>query len=667
MSGSRKREKDLPMSSNITKSPSPRAGEDWGEGDGKLLTVQGSENCVAIRVCNPVKTDIAIRVQNLSKCYQIYDTPRDRLKQFVAPVLQQIVGQSPKQYFREFWALKDVSFEIKKGESFGIIGRNGSGKSTLLQMICGTLNPTGGSIQTDGRIAAVLELGSGFNPDFTGRENIYLNGSVLGLTEDEIEACLEDILAFADIGDFIDQPVKTYSSGMFVRLAFAIQVNVAPEILIIDEALSVGDFFFQQKCFARMRKMREDGLTLLFVSHDMGTVRDLCAKAIYLSKGHTAFLGDSQDAIRAYLSSEGTHTTTAEVSAITAQPVPEDTVAPDNRLADAMKIALWQRDSNNLNDDHRLLAVVLLDEQATPVTCARIGGKLIFQVFFRTKSEEQGHIFLCLKNKYDHIVTLTGSSFMGMEPLSTKGSSYEVFEFEIDCMLEAGLYSIMVNFGILNAPNQGDVLDSTGWIGPMRVDWEYELKRAPFLGMFGLPCKGRLYGLHKPNKLMTSEEIITRSIITGKDRSGAGGMEIIAACVTDNNGASTFTVKMTEELRFYIYARALRTIDKPYFAIVLYNQLGELIFTGTTVQVMGYSPKLSEGQSIVVGFKVGMTIQAGQYTFRLSCAQPLEVYHPNKGTTLDAYGSLGPLTVLFDYERQRAPFYGIAQLPMEML
>ena len=192
--------------------------------------------------------DIAIRVKGLSKCYGIYASPRERLKQFILPRLQRLVGQAPKQYFHEFWALKDVSFEIKKGETVGIIGRNGSGKSTLLQMICGTLHPTSGSIQTNGRIAALLELGSGFNPEFTGRENVYMNASVLGLSNEEINERFNDIVTFADIGDFIDQPVKTYSSGMMVRLAFAVIAHVDADILVIDEALAVGDAFFVQKC-----------------------------------------------------------------------------------------------------------------------------------------------------------------------------------------------------------------------------------------------------------------------------------------------------------------------------------------------------------------------------------------------------------------------------------
>lgn len=246
--------------------------------------------------------DFAIRVTNLSKCYEIYNTPHDRLKQFVLPRLQRLAGQPPRQYFREFWALKDVSFEVKKGETVGIIGRNGSGKSTLLQLICGTLHLTSGIVETNGRIAALLELGSGFNAEFTGRENIYLNGAVIGLSEEEIDKRFDDICAFADIGEFIEQPVKTYSSGMFVRLAFAIQANVDPEILIVDEALAVGDAYFVHRCMLRINELQKSGTTILFVSHDANSVRNLCSRSIWLVDGSIREEGYSSKVVDAYLS-----------------------------------------------------------------------------------------------------------------------------------------------------------------------------------------------------------------------------------------------------------------------------------------------------------------------------------------------------------------------------
>jgi ABC-type polysaccharide/polyol phosphate transport system ATPase subunit len=236
--------------------------------------------------------DIAIKVSNVDKCYQIYETPSDRLKQFVVPCLQRITRKTYKQYFREFWALKAISFEVQKGETVGIIGRNGSGKSTLLQIICGILTPTSGHVETHGRIAALLELGSGFNPEFTGRENIYMNAAVLGLSKEEIDNRFDDIAAFADIHQFIDQPVKTYSSGMVARLAFSVSVQVDPDVLIIDEALSVGDMAFQEKSFARMKRIRDAGTSILFVSHSPSAVRNFCDRAIWLDTGRVRSIGE---------------------------------------------------------------------------------------------------------------------------------------------------------------------------------------------------------------------------------------------------------------------------------------------------------------------------------------------------------------------------------------
>ena len=244
--------------------------------------------------------ETAIRVEDLSKCYEIYSNPHDRLKQFVAPRLQSVIGQTQKQYFREFWALKDVAFEIKKGETVGVVGRNGSGKSTLLQIICGTLYPTKGKVETNGRIAALLELGSGFNPEFTGRENVYMNAAVMGLGKAEIGERYDDIVAFADIGQFIDQPVKTYSSGMMVRLAFAVAINVDPEILIIDEALSVGDELFQRKCFSRIEAIKKKGATILFVSHSGSVIIELCDRAVLMDGGEMLTSGLPKKIVGSY-------------------------------------------------------------------------------------------------------------------------------------------------------------------------------------------------------------------------------------------------------------------------------------------------------------------------------------------------------------------------------
>lgn len=230
------------------------------------------------------RNDVAIKVSNLSKCYQIYDKPQDRLKQGL--------WRGRKQFYREFWALRDVSFEVNRGETVGVIGRNGSGKSTLLQMICGTLTPTTGEIEVNGRVAALLELGAGFNPEFTGRENVYLNAAIMGLSQQEIERRFDAIAAFADIGEFIEQPVKTYSSGMYVRLAFAVATSVEPDILIVDEALSVGDIAFQNKCMMRIKKLKDQGTNVLFVSHDLSTLQMICDRVIWLHDGLVMAIGD---------------------------------------------------------------------------------------------------------------------------------------------------------------------------------------------------------------------------------------------------------------------------------------------------------------------------------------------------------------------------------------
>jgi lipopolysaccharide transport system ATP-binding protein len=246
-------------------------------------------------------TDIAIRVEGLSKCYQLYDRPQDRLRQFVLPRLSRLAGHAPRSYHREFWALRDVSFEIERGETVGIIGRNGSGKSTLLQKICGTLNPTEGNILANGRIAALLELGSGFNPEFTGRENVYMNAQILGLSREETDARFDDIAGFADIGDHLDQAVKTYSSGMFVRLAFAVAANVTPDILIVDEALAVGDIRFQIKCQRKFNELRDAGKTIVVVSHSASEITRLCNRAIWLDAGQMRGMGVAKSVVNEYL------------------------------------------------------------------------------------------------------------------------------------------------------------------------------------------------------------------------------------------------------------------------------------------------------------------------------------------------------------------------------
>jgi len=233
----------------------------------------------------------AIEVQNLEKIYRLYPTPMDRLKELLIR----------KKRHRDFYALNDVSFIVEKGQRVGIIGQNGSGKSTLLKIICGVLRATNGRVHTNGRIAALLELGAGFNPEFTGRENVYMNGALLGFSRSEMERRFPKIEAFAEIGDFIDRPVKTYSSGMFVRLAFSTAINVDPEILVIDEALSVGDMYFHHRCVSKMESFRDDGITILLVTHDINLVKGFCDKAMLMSAGKLVASGDPEYITEQYM------------------------------------------------------------------------------------------------------------------------------------------------------------------------------------------------------------------------------------------------------------------------------------------------------------------------------------------------------------------------------
>lgn len=324
---------------------------------------------------------ISIRVENLSKCFAIYSNPQHRLFQ--------MFSRSKNKYYREFWALRDVSFELRRGETIGIIGKNGSGKSTLLQMICGTLDQTQGSVLVNGRVAALLELGAGFNPEFTGRENVYLSAALYGLSKDQVDQKFDAITQFADIGEFVEQPVKTYSSGMFVRLAFAIIANVDADILIIDEALAVGDALFTQKCMRFLRKFKEDK-TLLFVSHDTSSVINLCDRAIWLDKGIVKGYGPAKYIAEQYLAAlfdvqpvevaEGTELLKLQTRAA------EPTVWRDQRQdvinasAHRNDIEVFRFDSTHTEEfgkgGAKIVDVALLDADSAPLNWV-VGGEVV--------------------------------------------------------------------------------------------------------------------------------------------------------------------------------------------------------------------------------------------------------------------------------------------------
>ncbi len=303
-------------------------------------------------MCSDLTAAIAspatISVRNLAKCYQIYEKPQHRLLQ--------TLFRGMKRYYRDFWALNEISFEVAPGETFGVIGRNGSGKSTLLQLICGTLTPTRGEVIVNGRMAALLELGAGFNPDFTGRENVYLNATVLGLSHAEIDQRFDRIAAFADIGEFIEQPVKTYSSGMFVRLAFAVIAHVDADILVIDEALAVGDAFFTQKCMRFLREFREHG-TILFVSHDLQAIVSLCNRALCLESGTIKSMGLPKTVCEDYLS-----------SIHAAAPAKQVLAAGASAIAEKVAVSSSEEFGRGYS---RITAVELLNADGTPLGMAK--------------------------------------------------------------------------------------------------------------------------------------------------------------------------------------------------------------------------------------------------------------------------------------------------------
>lgn len=418
-----------------------------------------------------MSSEFAIEVDGLSKCYHIYDKPRDRL--------MQMLYRGRRQYFREFWALRDVTFQVRKGETVGIVGRNGSGKSTLLQIICGTLNPTSGSIRTHGRIAALLELGSGFNPEFTGRENVFLNASVLGLSRAETEARFDEIAAFADIGQFIDQPVKTYSSGMVVRLAFAVAINVDPQILVVDEALSVGDELFQRKCFSRIEAIRAAGATILFVSHSGGTVVELCDRALLLDSGERLALGapkqivgryqkllyvpaDKRDAIREEIRKEGDAVPVAPIDSVSTDGIPAHEGGADRpvELGESYDPAL-KPSSTIAYESHGALiedpAVYTLDgERANNL----IRGNT-YRYRYRVRFERSAsNVRFGMLIKTTTGIELGGAASAGSAraslPFVETGTTFAV-EFVFECRLNPGIY-------FLNAGVVGDINGSETYL-----------------------------------------------------------------------------------------------------------------------------------------------------------------------------------------------------------
>lgn len=421
-----------------------------------------------------MSAEIAVAVRNISKTYRMPVNVRSRLRELFRPLSS--AGGA------EVHALQDVSFDVRRGESLGILGRNGSGKSTLLEIITGTLQPTAGTVSHNGRIAAMLELGSGFHPEYSGRENVFLNGLLMGQSRQAIEARFDDIAAFADIGEVLDQPVKTYSSGMLVRLAFAVQVAFEPDILIVDEALSVGDYFFRQKCYGRIRQLRDRGMTLLFVTHDINTVVNVCDRAICLKKGRLVAEGDPHYAIRAFLESDDATVTRPVRSSDKQAQKPGFTLDP----------AQWRCGGSVPTAAGGLVSVSVVNQQGQPVTTLQMKERIHVQVCFVPDPDRQAHIYLQIKDQFDEIVMTVGTSHLDLHPGMLQPQQLALAEFEVEMSLGGGGYSIAAVMAIPRPPNRlGTVLDRSAPLGPFNISPSYETEKVPFLGPFGLPVSAR--------------------------------------------------------------------------------------------------------------------------------------------------------------------------------
>ncbi|NWF64508.1 MAG: ABC transporter ATP-binding protein [Chloroflexi bacterium] len=411
----------------------------------------------------------AIKLEKVGKMFQLYNQPQDRLKQSIYPRLQRFVGRPARAYFREFWALRNISFEVEAGETVGIVGRNGSGKSTLLQIISGTLMQTIGTVTVNGRLTALLELGSGFNPEFTGRENVYLSGSILGFSREEMDAWFDDIAAFADIGDFIDQQVKFYSSGMYVRLAFATNIMVQPDIMIVDEALAVGDMKFQVKCMSALRRRQEAGSTILFVSHDINAIRSLCTRAIYLDAGQMRQIGPAVEVANAYFKAmreeiDAELTQFKRASSAKDKPVMPRAELPDFKDSQLPRPEQMRQFEQSVSmfrmgaGGARILYADLLDDQGGSLELVEFNQSVWVRILFESHEEKELTVNFYIKD--DKNIPITGSNLaLSNHPLlRVKPGERFLVKYHIPALpLQHGIYSLNVSLmepttSTINAP-----------------------------------------------------------------------------------------------------------------------------------------------------------------------------------------------------------------------
>ena len=451
--------------------------------------------------------EVMLSVQGVSKHYKLWTSPSERLRYSVLSQAHRTLRaflppeSAPLKALRErrnalhqdFTALQPLSFEVRRGESLGIIGRNGSGKSTLLQIIAGTLRPSAGHVDVHGRIAALLELGSGFNMEYTGRENIYLNASILGLTKEETHAKFDAIVAFADIGQFLDQPVKTYSSGMVLRLAFAVSINVEPDILIVDEALAVGDVFFTQKCFQRLREIIDAGTTFLFVSHSMAAVQNLCSRALLLHAGEAVFEGPPEEAAsRYYTLAAGKAVGRGSAEVLAAETAPAADRARSEAQATAVLKANLLPAARSRHGSRRLELLSARFDSKLGVNCLQIEmlGEGTFTLLARANAEiHVPHLGINLYDRMNNLVFAAGNAQLKVVLPSLRPGDRLLFRFSLRFTVQPGPYTctLMASEQAEEGPDAGAFYDVHEGVGPVEVYHAKPEETMPFYGIAQLP------------------------------------------------------------------------------------------------------------------------------------------------------------------------------------
>lgn len=414
----------------------------------------------------------AVQFQNVSKSYSIYAAPRDRLKE--------LATFGSRKYHSDFWALKDVSFEIERGETFCVIGENGSGKSTLLQLCAGILQPSHGTVATHGRIAALLELGSGFNPEFSGRDNVYLNGAILGLSTPEMEQRFPAIEAFAEIGAFIDQPVKTYSSGMSVRLAFSVAIHVDPEILLVDEALAVGDVYFRQRCMRKVHELRQRGVTILFVSHATGDVKALGDRALWLDKGKVKALGTTDTVVHKYLAAMSEKDNIYQEGTVTAQRN-IDKHAPEEIVEGIPNI-----DQRFGNEKAEIIGIAVTAQDGTQLTTLSPNSTAVVRISARAKADlNHPNIGFMLRNHLGQDFAGTNTAREGARLPALREGDICTVDFYLDI---PALYASTFSFSPAIADGPLEDYTMCDWIDNAVV-LQMDRSPEPIYGQFHFPCR----------------------------------------------------------------------------------------------------------------------------------------------------------------------------------